>query len=95
MEINPGLVAMGVNCTAPGYVEDAVKNFAKATNLPVLAYPNSGEGWNAVERCWQGENDPRDYCTYARKWQVAGASLIGGCCRTGPGHIAGLRELFH
>ena len=93
--ISPGLLAMGVNCTAPAYVEDAVKNFASATNLPVLAYPNSGEGWNAVKRRWEGENDPRDYCTYARKWQVSGASLIGGCCRTGPGHIAGLHEMLH
>ena len=81
--INPSILATGVNCTAPGYVEDAVKSFANATSLPVIAYPNSGEGWNAAKRRWEGENDPRDFCEYARRWQDAGATLIGGCCRTG------------
>ena len=93
--INPGILATGVNCTAPGHVEDAVKSFANATSLPVIAYPNSGEGWNAAKRRWEGENDPRDFCEYASRWQDAGATLIGGCCRTGPGHIAGLCELLH
>ena len=66
--INPAILATGVNCTAPGYVEDAVKSFANATSLPVIAYPNSGEGWNAAKRRWEGENAPQDFCEYARRW---------------------------
>ena len=28
-----------------------------------------------------------------RRWLEAGATIVGGCCGTGPGHIAALRAL--
>ena len=32
--------------------------------------------------------DPPGYLGWARRWQAAGAGIIGGCCGIGPEHIA-------
>jgi homocysteine S-methyltransferase len=53
----------------------------------VLVYPNSGEGWDAVGRCWIGKTDPADFGMGAAEWFAAGAQIVGGCCRTRPAHI--------
>ena len=90
----PNLIAIGVNCTAPQYVEPILRQFANTEAVPLVAYPNSGEGWDAVHRCWVGENGPIDFSEYAQRWIAAGANIIGGCCRTGPAHIRQLRELL-
>ncbi|KPJ95810.1 MAG: homocysteine methyltransferase, partial [Gemmatimonas sp. SG8_17] len=37
------VVAVGVNCIAPGIVAGAIKQVASVTKKPILAYPNSGE----------------------------------------------------
>ncbi|WP_326596116.1 homocysteine S-methyltransferase [Streptomyces sp. NBC_01803] len=82
----PGVVAVGVNCCDPGDVADAVALAAEVTGKPVVAYPNSGEAWDPVARRWRG---PVTYDPGAAvAWRAAGARLIGGCCRVGPGHIA-------
>lgn len=36
--------------------------------------------------------DPEPYSSFARDWLAAGATVIGGCCGTGPAHI---RQLTH
>ncbi|MEJ3749561.1 homocysteine S-methyltransferase [Actinomycetes bacterium KLBMP 9797] len=48
------VIAVGVNCCAPGDVAGAVRA-AAAIGKPVVAYPNSGERWDAVARAWTGE----------------------------------------
>ncbi|MBS35662.1 MAG: homocysteine S-methyltransferase [Thiotrichales bacterium] len=90
----PELVAVGVNCTAPGHVESVLDKLAASVSIPLIAYPNSGEGWDAKTRCWVGENDPVSYSEYAQRWLARGATLIGGCCRTGPAHVRDLRALL-
>ena len=50
----PGVVAIGVNCTAPEHVDELVGRIAATTALPVVVYPNSGEGWDATRRAWTG-----------------------------------------
>ena len=32
------------------------------------------------------------YANFAESWAKAGATIIGGCCGTGPGHIAAIRQ---
>ncbi|WP_369640174.1 homocysteine S-methyltransferase, partial [Nocardia sp. JMUB6875] len=49
------IVAVGVNCCAPDDVAAAVMLAREVTGKPVIAYPNSGEGWDAERRCWVGE----------------------------------------
>ncbi|EPJ8663587.1 homocysteine S-methyltransferase family protein, partial [Acinetobacter baumannii] len=34
------------------------------------------------------------YLGFAKQWQQAGASLVGGCCGIGPEHIAELSQFF-
>jgi homocysteine S-methyltransferase len=90
----PDLVAVGVNCTAPRHVESVLGGFARHCDTALIAYPNSGEGWDAEERKWIAEHDATAFSDYAKRWIDAGANLIGGCCRTSPSHITGLRALL-
>ncbi len=81
----PEIVAVGVNCCAPGDVLPAI-DAARAVGKPVIVYPNSGERWDG--RGWSG---PSRYSTeLAVQWVAAGARIVGGCCRVGPADIAAL-----
>src|SRR4051794_24619148 len=81
------VVAVGVNCTAPSVVGPSVAAAAVA-GKPVVVYPNSGEGWDAVGRRWTGSSGISTDDVPA--WVAAGARLIGGCCRVRPEHIAAI-----
>lgn len=80
--------AIGVNCTAPEYVESLIREIRKVTDKPVAVYPNSGEQYDAAKKTWQGAAGLCSYAQWAKKWRAAGARLIGGCCRTTPEDIA-------
>lgn len=85
-----GFVAVGVNCTAPEHVEELVARIAATTAKPIVVYPNSGEGWDRGTGRWLPATGPDVDVASARRWVAAGARLVGGCCRVGPGRI---REL--
>jgi homocysteine S-methyltransferase len=87
---HPQVAAMGVNCSAPEFVTDLVKSARGTTNKPILAYPNSGEVYDAIQKQWSGEAGCSSFAHLAQNWFAAGARVIGGCCRTSPEHI---REL--
>ncbi len=89
---HPQIVAVGVNCVSPAIVEEAVRNLRSLTGKPILAYPNSGECYDNASKSWTGIADPDAFADAAVKWRDAGCSLIGGCCRTTPAHIAKLHE---
>ncbi len=38
--------------------------------------------------------DPESYAGYVAHWLKAGATVVGGCCGTRPGHILKIRELL-
>jgi homocysteine S-methyltransferase len=90
----PQVVGIGVNCTAPGFVEPLIENLRAQTKKPIVVYPNSGETWDTGRRCWTGTASCDDFVRAAQRWRAAGASLIGGCCRTGPEHIQALATAF-
>jgi homocysteine S-methyltransferase len=84
------IVAVGVNCCAPEETRRAVEVAARVTGKPVVAYPNSGEAWDAAAHRWHG---PATYSAdRAEEWRRSGARLIGGCCRVGPDAIAAVAE---
>jgi homocysteine S-methyltransferase len=89
-----GVLAVGVNCTAPEHVESLVRIARSVTAKPVVVYPNSGEGWDAAARRWTGEAGARVDPDTAARWHAAGATLIGGCCRVTPDQIALLSTTF-
>ncbi|PZU32762.1 MAG: homocysteine S-methyltransferase [Microbacterium sp.] len=82
----PGVIAVGVNCCPPASVAAALA--ARPQTTFGIAYPNSGEEWNAAARVWTGTG--RFPTEVAGAWIDAGARLVGGCCRTTPAHIAAL-----
>lgn len=84
------VLAVGVNCTAPRFLPDLLTAAHAASSKRLLAYPNSGESYDAVEKCWHGIRDSHGYAEAARQWYQAGARLIGGCCRTTPDDIRAL-----
>jgi homocysteine S-methyltransferase len=90
LESNAQLAAIGVNCTAPRFLESLVTRLASATSKPIVVYPNSGETWDRATRSWHGPHGPLDFANEARKWIAAGARIVGGCCRTTPREIRAL-----
>lgn len=81
-----GVVAVGVNCCPPEAVSPALA--AVPSGVAGIAYPNSGERWDAEARTWVGEGGVPT--ALASAWIATGARLVGGCCRTTPAHIAAL-----
>jgi len=83
----PQTVAIGVNCVPPKWIPSLIGEMRAVSDLPILVYPNSGEGWDAERRCWTGVSDPAGFGIQAEEWFSAGAQIVGGCCRTRPEHI--------
>jgi S-methylmethionine-dependent homocysteine/selenocysteine methylase len=79
---SPKVVAVGVNCTAPEFVDELLERIAAVTDLPLVAYPNAGRSYDAVTKTWSGEMSS---CMFA------GARLVGGCCGWGPAAIRSLQ----
>jgi len=88
---HPNVKAIGVNCTAPQHIEALIARIRVALpDMPVLVYPNSGEKFDAVRKTWSGTTTADDWVTAAAVWRAAGASIVGGCCRTTPEHVAAI-----
>lgn len=88
-----GAVAVLVNCTAAARTLPYVERLSRV-GVPFGAYANAGAegeglGWGA---------DPASaadaYAELASRWIDAGASIVGGCCGTGPTHVAELARRF-
>jgi homocysteine S-methyltransferase len=89
---DPQVVALGVNCTPPSFIEPLIVELRRSTGKQIVVYPNSGEVWDAMAACWRGHSDPGGFADLAVRWHRAGAQMIGGCCRTGPDHIRALAQ---
>lgn len=94
IEDAPHIVAIGVNCTAPRFMPQLIRETRRATNKPIVVYPNSGERYDPLGKRWLGCSLPDDFAVQSLMWRREGASLIGGCCRTGPQHIAEIRRVL-
>ena len=62
------------------------------TDKPLVAYPNSGECYQAASKQWSGDSLAAQFGEQARHWYAEGARLIGGCCRTGPEEIRSVKQ---
>jgi len=94
-----------VNCSSPESIEAAMPELITKGRERTGAYANT---FTPVPEDWVlGKTDgrsgpvlmrqdltPQEYELHARKWILAGANVIGGCCGTGPEHIRKLRQLI-
>lgn len=82
---HPGVLALGVNCTAPQFVSSLIAEIKRAApGKAVVVYPNAGETYDVSSNAWSGDADLAACADLARSWLAAGAGIIGGCCRIGP-----------
>ncbi|MCP4978874.1 MAG: homocysteine S-methyltransferase [Gammaproteobacteria bacterium] len=80
--------ALGVNCGALEQVEVQIRELRVVTqNKTIVVYPNSGAKYDAALKRWYGSESSSQWMHLANDWYQAGAGIIGGCCRIGPGHI--------
>src|SRR5262245_24002669 len=93
-----------VNCCVPEAIDAAMPQLAALKKGVVGGYANT---FKSVPKDWtlggdkptdgllptRDDLDPEHYAGHAQKWLKAGATVIGGCCGTGPKHIARLKQL--
>jgi len=91
LEDATNVVAVGVNCTAPRFIEALTAIAKRTTKKRIVVYPNSGESWDAERKAWHDRAARFDWGEAGKRWRAAGATLLGGCCRTTPDDIHRLR----
>lgn len=87
------VTGIGINCTAPEYVESLIKDIRSVTDKPIAVYPNLGETYDEITKTWSGGQ--MSFIEYVDIWRKAGANVIGGCCRTNPDVIGEVANILH
>ncbi len=86
--VDAGATVVGVNCgEGPASTLESVERLAEATAVPLSAQPNAGAA-REVEGRRLSLSSPEFLASYARRFVAEGVGLVGGCCGTGPEHIA-------
>jgi methionine synthase I (cobalamin-dependent)/5,10-methylenetetrahydrofolate reductase len=83
--------AIGLNCSSgPRVMLETIEKMVAWTAKPLSAMPNAG-----IPTSVEGRNlylcSPEYMAQYARRFLLAGARLVGGCCGTTPAHIKEIR----
>lgn len=91
--LRSNVAAVGVNCTSPELIASLIRIARGRTNRPIIVYPNSGERYDAQSKTWISIAPDVDWTDAATEWIRLGASVVGGCCRTGTNEITRLRHL--
>ena len=87
----PKVAAVGINCTRPEHISELISVVREATGKPIIVYPNAGGRYDANRKKWAGVAPRHDWPALVAEWRDLGASVIGGCCRVGPGDISRIR----
>jgi homocysteine S-methyltransferase len=88
------VVAVGVNCTPPPHVEQALRAITQVTDLPLVVYPNNGRRWDGPNRRWRGTGDDWIQEESIAPWLAHGLRIIGGCCGTDAADIDRLHAIL-
>jgi S-methylmethionine-dependent homocysteine/selenocysteine methylase len=88
-----GARALLVNCVPASKTLAYVERLGRL-GLPVGAYANAGQAEEGIGWSRDDVEGPRAYAALARSWVLAGASIVGACCGTGPRHIAEMAQLL-
>jgi homocysteine S-methyltransferase len=87
-----GFVAVGVNCSAPNHVPGLLRRAGSVADRPLIAYPNAGDRWDAIDRHWRTKGGTGLQASRVVAWRELGATWLGGCCGVGPGAIRAIAE---
>ncbi|RLJ91446.1 homocysteine S-methyltransferase [Planococcus citreus] len=90
LEQQPQVAAIGINCTAPQFIESLIQEVKSASSKPVIVYPNSGATYDPGSKTWSEEPSAGAFSANSKAWHKAGADIIGGCCSTTPDDIAAI-----
>lgn len=88
-----GAVAIGANCSeGPDQILRVLAEMQRAIpGHPLIAKPNAG-GPQRRDGRTRYTASPEYVARYVPAYLEAGARIIGGCCGTGPAHVAALRQ---
>jgi S-methylmethionine-dependent homocysteine/selenocysteine methylase len=90
--VGAGASAVLVNCTPAVHTLGFVQALA-GLGVPFGAYANAGAESDHLGWSHDDSSAADAYAALAREWLAAGATILGGCCGTGPAHIARLAGL--
>src|SRR5215472_1285577 len=82
----PGLAAVTIMHASPEVIPEAIGIVRGHFAGPVGVYAETGQ-WAPPNWVFTGLT-PQQYLAEALTWATNGAQLIGGCCGTGPEHVA-------
>ncbi|KPK15777.1 MAG: hypothetical protein AMJ62_08425 [Myxococcales bacterium SG8_38] len=88
-----GIARLLVNCIAATKMQPYVDAIA-SVGLPIGAYANAGAEQEGLGWAATSPEAAEAYADLAEGWVAAGASVVGGCCGTGPEHIKALSKRF-
>lgn len=94
------------NCCAPESITGALPQLVETGAASVGGYANT---FQPIPENWKldGDNqtdgfldlrtdlDPASYAEHVARWLKQGANVVGGCCGTGPAHIAKMHALIN
>ena len=83
-------------CSPPPPISAVLRELNQHWGGPTGVYPSVGYGRATQPGRWDTYEEDRNYsperlADYGRQWFELGAQIVGGCCATGPEHIAALR----
>lgn len=98
--VGEGASAVLANCSVPESMPAALRALA-AAQMPMGVYANAFTRISPEFRRARSSVDslqarqdlgPEAYADHAMAWVTQGARIIGGCCETGPDHIAAIKH---
>lgn len=85
-----GVDAVGVNCSlGPDELYPVVEELGKFTRLPLVVKPNAGLPDPVTN---EYNVTPQEFASKMARMAQIGATIMGGCCGTGPEYIAELKK---
>jgi len=89
-----GVQILGANCSeGPHDMLETIQRFRHANGeIPLAAMPNAGHPRKHDDRVLY-MTSPEYMAEYARRFILAGASLVGGCCGTTPAHVRAIAAM--
>jgi methionine synthase I (cobalamin-dependent)/5,10-methylenetetrahydrofolate reductase len=90
--VSAGADAVGMNCTiGPQETLEVFQKVAGSVAAPLSVMPNAGYPWLVNGRAVYPAT-PDYFRDLAREFAKGGAAVIGGCCGTGPEHVAAIAK---